>query len=270
MAQVIELAINITSKLFPSSGIVALQDLAFTVSPGEFVALVGPSGAGKSTILNIIVGLDRHYEGDVLINDQSLKDHSTHPAKIGYMFQEPRLMPWLTVVQNVELVLDGEHDRRSRALKIIEEVELAGRAESYPGQLSGGMQRRIALARAFAIRPNLLLMDEPFVSLDEPTALRLHGQLLHLWRKLRPTVVFVTHNLREALTLADHVIFLSASPGKIIHRLTVDIKRPRNMQASAIGDLHKRVLSEHPEILSGLATDLDEQGHAPGQKRGME
>lgn len=264
----INLAINITRKQFASNGIVALRNLEFTISSGEFVALVGPSGAGKSTILNIIGGLDRDYDGDVLVNDQTLRDCSMHPARIGYVFQEPRLMPWLTVIQNVELVLDGERDRRSRALEMIDQVELNGRAESYPGQLSGGMQRRIALARAFAMRPNLLLMDEPFVSLDEPTAQRLRGHLLSLWQALRPTVVFVTHNLLEALTLADQVMFLSASPGKMIHRLAVDIKRPRNLQDPAISDLHKRVMRDHPEILSGLTTEIHETEHPSGQEWG--
>ncbi len=267
MAQLINLAINIPRKQFASNGIVALRNLEFSITSGEFVALVGPSGAGKSTILNIIGGLDRDYDGDVLINDQTLRDCSTHPARIGYVFQEPRLMPWLTVIQNVELVLDGEHDQRSRAREMLEQVELTGRAESYPGQLSGGMQRRVALARAFATRPNLLLMDEPFVSLDEPTAQRLRGNLLSLWQALRPTVVFVTHNLLEALTLADHVLFLSASPGTMIHRLAIDIERPRSLQDPTIGELYQRVMREQPEILSGLVTDNLESVQATGQKR---
>jgi len=174
-------------------------------------------------------------------------------------------MPWLTVIQNVELVLDGERDRHLRAFKMIEQVKLADRAESYPGQLSGGMQRRIALARAFVIRPTLLVMDEPVVSLDEPTAQRLREHLLRLWLELRPTVVFVTHNLYEALALADQVLFLSASPGSVIQTLNVDIERPRNLQDPAIADLHKRLMRDHPEILSGLATDLDETGHSPAR-----
>lgn len=250
-----DLAINIVRKRYARGDIVALQNVNFSVASGRFIALVGPSGAGKTSILNIILGLDSDYDGEVLVNDQNLKHSDEHPAKIGCMFQEPRLMPWLTVAQNLALVLDGTPGDKARIHKLIEQVGLAGREASYPGQLSGGMQRRVALARAFAVSPNLLLMDEPFLSLDDPSADHLRGLLLTLWRDIRPTVVFVTHNLREAIALADEIIFLSASPGTIIRRLTVDLDRPRELQDSTISELHDRLLSEHPEILSGLVID---------------
>lgn len=250
-----DLAVNIVRKCYARGNIVALQNLDFSVASGRFVALVGPSGAGKSTILNIILGLDNDYEGGVLVDNKPLKKGVGHPARIGCMFQDPRLMPWLTVAQNLDLVLAGSGNK-GRVQKLIEEVELAGRENSYPGQLSGGMQRRVALARAFAVNPNLLLMDEPFLSLDEPSADRLRNLLLSLWQNLRPTVVFVTHNLREALALADEIIFLSASPGTIIRRLTVGMDRPRELQDSTISELQERLLRENPEILSGLAADL--------------
>ncbi len=252
-----DLAINITEKVYPRGNIVALQDLNFSVASGRFVALVGPSGAGKTTILNIILGLDHAYTGNIQINGQRLKRGGAHPARISCMFQEPRLMPWLTVSQNLELVLEGK-DNRQQVDNLVEQVELSGRQASYPGQLSGGMQRRVALARAFAVKPDLLLMDEPFLSLDEPTADRLRHLLLLLWRDLRPTVVFVTHNLREALAMADEIIFLSASPGSIIRRFSVDIERPRELQDASISELQERLLRENPEILSGLTAEPDD------------
>ncbi len=250
-----DLAVHIDRKHYSRDDIVALKDLDFSVTAGRFVALVGPSGAGKTTILNIILGLDNDYEGAVLVNGQPLKSCDEHPARMGCMFQEPRLMPWLTVSQNLDLVLDGQPGHEERIHRLLEQVELSGREASYPGQLSGGQQRRVALARAFAVDPDLMLMDEPFVSLDEPSANRLRHLLLRLWRNLRPTVVFVTHNLREAIALADEVLFLSASPGTVILRLPVDIDRPRQLQDPAISEFQDCLLQENPEILSGLAAD---------------
>jgi len=229
VAIVTDLAINIERKLYPTGNIVALKDLSFSVESGKFVALVGPSGAGKTTLLNTILGLDKHFEGDVLVNNQSMKELEDYPARVGCMFQDPRLMPWLSVAQNLELVLEGRSSDKGHIRKLLKQVELSGREASYPDQLSGGMQRRVALARAFAVKPNLLLMDEPFLSLDEPSAERLRHLLYLLWQELRPTVVFVTHNLREALALADEIIFLSASPGTVIRRFSVDIERPRRL-----------------------------------------
>jgi NitT/TauT family transport system ATP-binding protein len=261
VAHVTDLAVKIGRKHYSRDDIVALQNLNFSVPAGQFVALVGPSGAGKTTILNIILGLDNDYEGEVLVNGQSLKKCDEHPARIGCMFQEPRLMPWLTVAQNLDLVLDGQPGNKGRVHKLLEQVELSGREASYPGQLSGGQKRRVALARAFAVDPHLMLMDEPFVSLDEPSADRLRHVLRLVWRNLRPTVVFVAHNLREAIALADEIVFLSASPGMVIRRLTVDMDRPRELQDPAISTLQDRLLRENPEILSGLAADKPD-GHS--------
>ena len=246
-----ELVVNIDCKRFLVGDVVALQRCHFQIASGEFVALVGPSGAGKTALLNIVGGLDGDYQGSVAANGVAVDRSASHPARVGYMFQEPRLMPWLTVAENLELVLaaDGE---TGRAAQLLGQVELAGREASYPGQLSGGMQRRVALARAFAIQPSLLLMDEPFVSLDEPTAQRLRGLLLDLWRDLRPTVLFVTHNLREAIALSDRVVFLSASPGRVVLELPVAIPRPRDLASLAIQKLYDQVLEQHPRILSGL------------------
>ena len=240
--------IAIERKAFESPPAVALAGVALTVVPGEFVAIVGPSGAGKSTLLNIVAGLDRHYEGDVV---HTAGTDGARDPPIGYVFQTPRLMPWLTALDNVRLVLPHEPASVDAAREILVEVGLQGFEDAYPGQLSGGMQRRVALARAFSMKPALLLMDEPFASLDEPLAWRLRGGLHELWRRHRPTVLFVTHDLTEALSLADRVMFLSSRPGRVVWEQPVELPRPRERGDPGIERLRADLLARHPEILAG-------------------
>lgn len=248
------LEVRVERKLYPGTGVTALQGLKFSAAPGEFLCFVGPSGAGKSTLLNVIGGLDKLVDGDVRVDGGPLHPKGAEPrARIGYMFQDPRLIPWLTALDNLCLVLDRNGESAAQARHLLKEVGLADNEKTFPGQLSGGMQRRLALARAFVVRPALMLMDEPFVSLDAPTAMRLRGLLLELWHELRPTVLFVTHNLREALALADRVLFLSGSPGRVVLELPVDIPRPRDLEDHRITALRDRVLSQHPDLLSGLS-----------------
>ncbi len=240
------LEIRIRRKVFDSTGVCALRDLAFSVAGGEFLAIVGPSGAGKSTLLNIVAGLDREVDGEIAIARDGAE------ARIGFMFQEPRLMPWLTVADNLRLVMGKDPGATAHARRLLEQVDLVGFEDTFPGQLSGGMQRRVALARAFAIRPQVLLMDEPFLSLDAPTAARLRALLVALCEASGPTVLFVTHHLREALALADRVLFLSGRPGRVVLSHHVDLPRPRDLEDRAVGELHDRLLGEHPDLLSGL------------------
>jgi NitT/TauT family transport system ATP-binding protein len=246
------LEVNIRRKMFPGAAVAAVEGLALSALPGEFVAIVGPSGAGKSTLLNIIAGLDREMDGDVQMDGQSLHANGVIAERIGFVFQEPRLMPWLTVMDNLMLVLDNSTDSVERVRHVLHEVGLAGKEQSFPNQLSGGMQRRVSLARAFVMQPELLLMDEPFLSLDAPTAARLHRLLLALWEEFHPTVLFVTHYLHEALALADRVLFLSSSPGRVVLEVPVQLPRPRKLGDTGIGELHDRLLVQHPELLSGL------------------
>jgi NitT/TauT family transport system ATP-binding protein len=249
------LEVNIRRKIFPGTDVVAVEELMLTALPGEFVAIVGPSGAGKSTLLNIVAGLDREMDGDVQVDGQPLHADGPMSARIGFVFQEPRLMPWLTVMDNLMLVLDKSTDSVERVRHLLREVGLADIEQSFPNQLSGGMQRRVSLVRAFVMRPELLLMDEPFLSLDAPTAARLRRLLLTLWGELHPTVLFVTHHLREALALADRVLFLSTSPGRVVLEIPVRLPRPRELGDASIGELHDQLLAQYPDLLSGLAEE---------------
>ncbi len=223
---------------------------------GEVVGIVGPSGCGKSTLLGIVAGLDRAFEGSVEVDGRPIHgavDGEGSPVRLGMMFQASRLMPWLTVLDNLRLVLGRNPVATARARRLLHDVGLEEAADTYPGHLSGGMQRRVALARAFAVEPELLLLDEPLVSLDAPTASRLRRQLVELWQGTRPAVLYVTHELREALAVADRVLFLSPGPGRVVLELPVGLARPREPVDAAVGELHDRVLRQHPEILSGEA-----------------
>ena len=233
------LSVTIQSKQF-ANGRCAIRKLSFTARPGEFVAIVGPSGAGKTTLLKIISGLDKAFEGQLQL-----------PAagRIGFMFQEPRLMPWLTVAQNLALVDKTASGERLTAC--LAQVGLKDCADLFPNQLSGGMQRRVALLRAFLVAPQLLLMDEAFQSLDAPTADQLRAHLLELWQGSQPTVLFVTHNLHEALALADRVLFLSAGPSRIALDLPLELPRPRGVDSPAVQALAQQLLLRYPDLLKG-------------------
>lgn len=241
------LSVDLQQKLYPN-GVCAIQGLQFQVAKSEFVAIVAPSGAGKSTLLNILAGLDTDYQGVI-----------TYPEKtsLSFMFQEPRLMPWLTVEENIHLILNApacqaDTERFARMDGLLTQLGLNDFRHSYPSQLSGGMKRRAALVRAFVTHPDLLFMDEPFQSLDEPTAQGLRQLLLTLWTQHKPTVLFVTHSLNEALLLADRVLFLSARPACVIWDYRVPLDRPRPTEAHHLQQLHNTLLLQHPELLSGV------------------
>ena len=259
------LEIRIDRKCYPDRGgrpHVALSGLNLTVQRGEFVCVVGPSGCGKSTLLNIVGGLDRDLDGQVTMN-------GAFPEDIGFMFQEPRLMPWMSVLDNVLLVAregaarEGEAARqRERAIALLRAMELGDVLDAWPARLSGGMMRRVALARAFINEPELLLMDEPFVSLDTPTANRLREMLVEQWQRCGASVLFVTHDLREALALADRVCFLSAAPGRVVLDLAVELPRPRDPASPAVDRFYQALLVRHPALLGGLASGVETNGAA--------
>ena len=252
-----DFAIKIKSKYYPGVSEPVLKDLMISIKSGEFVSLVGPSGAGKTTLLNIIAGLDKNFSGQISTGaDNNNEIISDHQSRVGYVFQTPRLLPWLTVEDNLKLVLHGEPGSdepgdEEKIIHVLQSVGLETRRDSFPGALSGGMQRRVALARAFVIQPTLLLLDEPFVSVDAPTAERLRELLMTLWQETQPTVILVSHLLQEAIALADRVIFLSAGPAKVVHETSLDTARPRRPEDAQVVALHDRLLKEHPGLLSG-------------------
>jgi NitT/TauT family transport system ATP-binding protein len=267
------LQVAIRHKTYGSNGVRAIEALSLDVAEGEFVALVGPSGAGKTTLLNVVSGVDPDFDGDLQLDDRPLHRNGDDRGRLGFLFQDSRLMPWLSVLDNVQLVLGRGDAARARAVTLVREVGLADFAHAYPGQLSGGMQRRVGLARAFAVEPQLLLMDEPFQSLDAPTADYLRGLLMKLWNETRPIVLFVTHSLREALALADRVVFLSDRPAHMLFDLTVGLPRPRRLEDPAVNALHDDLLRRHPDLLSGDGTaSTDERAssaHPAGSQVGV-
>jgi NitT/TauT family transport system ATP-binding protein len=209
----------------------ALDDISLAVPAGRFVAIVGPSGCGKSTVLNLIAGLIAPTRGIVTIYGEPLRGLNRRAA---YMFQQDALLPWKSVLDNIRLGLDirgrSTAEARSEAAKWVGRVGLDGFADRYPYQLSGGMRKRVAMAQAWIVQPDLLLMDEPFGALDVHTRLLMESELLSLWADSRQTVIFVTHDLEEAISLADDVFVLSAGPAsRLIGRYRVDLERPRGL-----------------------------------------
>jgi NitT/TauT family transport system ATP-binding protein len=221
------------SKSFQLAGtaIEAVRDVSFSVRRGEFVALLGPSGSGKSTILNMVATLIKPSGGQILIDGTPVVSGKATP-NVGYVFQRDTLFPWRTVAANIGygLQLSGVSvaDQNARIAACVAQAGLQGFEEAYPSALSGGMRQRAALMRTLVVEPQILLMDEPFGALDTHTKIDMHEVLLRIWEREQQTVLFVTHDLGEALTLADRIILLSARPGMIKDIFEVDFARPRD------------------------------------------
>ena len=225
----------------------AIKNMKFIVPQGQFCCIVGPSGCGKTTLLNLLSGLDENLNGTIMYQDNSIPKN----WPIGYMFQEPRLMPWLTVKQNVAIVTQQTAEEIKLSETLINEMGLNNYMNSFPSELSGGMQRRVAIARAFVNRPKILLLDEPFISLDETVGNLLRQMLLKLWENQKTTIIFVTHDVREAIYMSDRILFLSKGPSKVIHDLNISINRPRELNDKKLDTLRTKLISNHPDILSG-------------------
>ncbi|HXU42509.1 MAG TPA: ABC transporter ATP-binding protein [Burkholderiales bacterium] len=222
-------------KEFAKGGrrVVALQDIDLTVAEREFVAILGPSGCGKSTLLNMVAGFDQPTRGSVRVAGGEIA--APAPSR-GVVFQEPALFPWLTVMDNVVF---GPKTRgqpaagyRARAAQIIEQIGLSGFEASYPAELSGGMRQRVGIARVLIMEPKVLLMDEPFGSLDAQTRTLMQELLLALWERHHQTVLFVTHDIEEAVLLADRVCVMTARPGRIKKSIEVRMPRPRSIEST--------------------------------------
>jgi NitT/TauT family transport system ATP-binding protein len=218
------------SKTF-SNGTLALQDMSLDVAEGEFVSLLGPSGCGKSTALRIVAGLGEPTAGTVAWRQAGGDASGQHRREIGFVFQEPTLMPWATVFNNVWLPLRLRHQSKAAArdevMAALDMVGLAAFAGAYPRELSGGMKMRVSIARALITRPKLLLMDEPFAALDEITRFRLNNDLLGLWEKFGWTVIFVTHSVFESVYLSERIVVMAARPGRVFTEIAVAAPYPR-------------------------------------------
>jgi NitT/TauT family transport system ATP-binding protein len=219
----------------------ALENINLEVKPREFLCIVGPSGCGKTTLLRMIAGLDYPTSGEIILDGTPVEGPS--PDR-GMVFQEFSLFPWRTVLKNVEfgLRIQGKRDIKRTAMRYIELVGLTGFEHSFPFQLSGGMKQRVAIARALATEPAILLMDEPFGSVDAQTRNVLQEELLEIWKRTKKTILFVTHSVDEAVYLADRVVVMSSRPGRILEVLSVNIERPRKRTSLDVNALREQLL----------------------------
>ena len=228
-------------KTYPN-GVRALDAITLDVRPGEILAVIGGSGCGKSTLLRAVSGLDAPTQGSVALDGDTI---AAPHEKIGIVFQEPRLLPWLTVAGNVGFGLDGlpRAARGARVAAQLARVGLSDKARVWPRELSGGQAQRVALARALVPRPEVLLLDEPFSALDAFTRVDLQDHLLDLWADSRPTLILVTHDVDEAIVLADRVMVMCPRPGRIFDEIAADLPRPRDRQSAAFDAVKRRVLA---------------------------
>jgi NitT/TauT family transport system ATP-binding protein len=240
------------SKIYgdPASGVTALEDVSLSVAAGEFVCLVGASGCGKTTLLNLIAGLDRPTIGSLRVelaepsgpsDDRAARPGSSNASATAMLFQDSALFPWLTVTANIALPLRlrgvAKADRQAIVDDLLERVHLGGFGQRRPHELSGGMRQRVALARALAQDAGLLLMDEPFGALDAITRDLLHDELESLWIERGFTVLFVTHNVREAARLGDRILLLTSRPGRVAATYAIELPRPRRIESAEVAEL---------------------------------
>ncbi|MDB2280909.1 ABC transporter ATP-binding protein [Halorubrum ezzemoulense] len=247
-------ALDGVGKTYPGDGeggsVRALDDVSFSVADGEFVCLVGPSGCGKTTLFRVVAGLTEATDGRVLLDGTEVTGPTTD---MGVVFQEYHLFPWLTVEENVGFGLErSDRSAAEREARVDEMLDLVGLTEfrgAYPKSLSGGMKQRVAIARSLAVDPDLLLMDEPFGAVDAQTREMLQRELLDVWESTGKTVLFVTHDVAEAVTLADRVVVMAAEPGRVREVVDVDVERPRDRGDAAFAEYVGRVrelIGAHP------------------------
>ena len=252
---------GITKEFVAQHGKVSvLDEISIQIQPGEFVCFVGPSGCGKTTLLNLIAGLEQPTRGLIRQNGKIISEPGIDRVVI---FQEVALFPWLNVIQNVEFGLVDRMDKRKRrdiARTFLNLVHLGRFEKAYVHQLSGGMKSRVALARALALNPSILLMDEPFAALDAQTRDLLHEEIQEIWSKTKQTVIFVTHNVREAVRLGDRVCVFTARPGRIKKEIRIDLPRPRDINSEGVFLHAKQIQNElREEIEKVLKEEVDHE-----------
>lgn len=250
--------INNVSKTYPG-GTKALQNIELSINESEFVCFLGPSGCGKSTLLDILAGLEKPSTGTIAFKDRPLTGPS---KKIGFVFQDPSLYPWRTTIKNIELGLElkgvPKEERRQQAEYYLKLVGLDGFGSKYPHQLSGGMRQRAGIARAFANQPDVLLMDEPFGAVDHLTRIQLQKDLLTIWKQEKKTVVFVTHDVAEAVYLADRIVLFTPRPGSIKEIFKVNQTRPRNIKDSTFISMQNTIYAgiQDYEVNKGIEFNI--------------
>ena len=260
---------NITKRFETPDGVLtALDDVSLNVAPGEFLGVIGPSGCGKSTLFNVIGGLTDGYDGRVTVAGETVK--GPH-ASIGMVFQEESTFPWRTVIDNVAFPLEvaglAKAQRYERARHFVNLVGLDGFERRYPAELSGGMRQRVSMARTLASEPKILLMDEPFASLDEQTRLLLGDKVLQIQQELKQTTLIITHNITEAVQLSDRILVMTYRPGKVKRIVDIDLPRPRTSEivsSEAFGRYVAQIWSDlREEATRGLVDDEKRRGGAP-------
>ncbi|MBM7665752.1 sulfonate transport system ATP-binding protein [Solibacillus kalamii] len=242
------LTIQSLNKIFSTQTeeVIALKDVNLQIEQGEFITVIGPSGCGKSTLLKIIAGLDTTYEGIVELDRQPIKGPSLEK---GFIFQEPRLFPWLTVEKNIA----GDQSLKNPSVRkkvdeLIQLVKLEGFETAYPKQLSGGMAQRVSIARALLRNPKVLLLDEPFGALDAFTRSHMQEVLLDIWTKNKTTMIFVTHDLDEAVFLGQRVVIMNPRPGHIKAVLPIELTFPRKRSSLSFQEMRRKVLNEFERV----------------------
>ena len=247
------------TKAFGDGTAPAIQDISLTVKPGEFVVVVGPSGCGKSTLLNLLAGMLHPDSGSITLDGQPVTAPGPDRAVV---FQDHALFPWLTAAENVGFGLkmsgSGDDERAQRVAEALGMVHLSHSGEKLVHELSGGMKQRVAIARALVMDPAVLLMDEPFASLDAQTRTLMHGQLQDLWVQTHKTIIFVTHSVGEAVRLADRIVVLHAMPGRVRKTINVDLSHPRDFDSKDITELVQQVRREIEDEVNRVNSQMAE------------
>lgn len=226
----------------------AVRDITLTIGSSDFLCLIGPSGCGKSSLLHVVAGLRQARDGSLRLSGKTVDNGLSDQIRVGYVFQDHRLLPWRTVRQNIEIAMKSAGIPRSewegRVTRYLSMLQVGQFADSWPLRLSGGQRQRVSIARALAIDPDVVLMDEPFSGLDEVTGRAMRQELVSLWQETQIPIVFVTHSIREALFLADRVVVLSRGPATVVKEITVPVQRPRAYEDPELAELEASVVAD--------------------------